>query len=258
MLSPQLQDLPQAAAEEARDLASARAEIAELRRQLQALRRARAKAAPDPVEIERRIAAAFAEARAPLEARLHEQTELLAQVRQRAAQLGALLDIPSPAGDGAARRSEATDGETRGKEDLASTRQPKRAEAKPQAHSAGRSSAGVSTELDQLLAVPPIAAKLAQAGAHLEPPARAHIPRILAACWNTALRPDELAEGRGTLSASTRARIRAASRALLDIKFLVDEEDGRLRVNHAEIERLRSLHQAISSSYTDNQRAEAR
>ncbi len=125
---------------------------------------------------------------------------------------------------------------------------PRRSVAQPQAHSAGRSSTGVGTELDQLLAVPPIAAKPAQAGAHLEPPARAHIPRILAACWSTALRPDELAEGQGTLSASTRARIRAASRALLTIHFLVDAGDGRLRVNHAEIGRLRNLHQAISSS----------
>ncbi len=200
----------------------------------------------------------MAEARAPLEARLQEQTKLLAQVRDHAAQLAALLDIPSPTGDGADRQPGATDGEPRSQEHPAPAPQPTHPMDQPQRRSVGRSSAGVGADLDQLLAVPPIAAKLAQAGAPLEPPARAHLPRIIAACWSTALRPDELAEGRGTLSSSTRARIRAASRALLDIKFLVDAGEGRLRVNHAEIERLRSLHQAISSSYTDNQRAEAR
>jgi hypothetical protein len=101
--------------------------------------------------------------------------------------------------------------------------------------------------LDHLLAMPPIAAKLAQIGTRLEPKARVLIPTILAACWTTALRPDELAEGRGTFSKSTRGRMRAASRALLAINFLVDAGDGRLRVNQAELERLRDLHQAINA-----------
>jgi hypothetical protein len=142
----QLQDLPQAAEEEARDFASAQAEIVKLRQQLQTLRRTASKAAPDAAEVERRIAAAVAQARAPLEARLHEQAKLLEAARLHVSQLGTVLGTASPEQRDAVAAAEAEHSETQ---------QDVRA-------SAGDAPTDTATELKRLRTIPPIAAKFAQ------------------------------------------------------------------------------------------------
>lgn len=241
----QLQDLPQAAEEEARDFASAQAEIVKLRQQLQTLRRTASKTAPDAAELERRIAAAVTQARAPLEARLQEQATLLEETRSYVVQLGTLLGIPASGADEADALSRTTTTETQ--QDELADREQRLQMSQPLPPVVNHELVDVAAELQRIRTIPPIAAKLAQIESQLEPAARAHIPRILKTCWNVALRPDELAEGRGTLSQRTYARIRAASRALLTIDLLVEEDEGRLRVNHHEIDRLRTLHQTVSS-----------
>jgi hypothetical protein len=240
----QLQDLPQAAEEEARDLASAQAELMKLRRQLQTLRKAATNVAPDLVDVERRIAAAVKQARAPLEARIEEQAKMLEETRLLVAQLGALFESALPMMTETVAASEGDGTAIQHIEQTPSVQRQRPAiqhASSPTEHVPST----VEAEVKQLRTIPSIAAKLAQIEAHLEPSIHRYIPRILVTCWNVALRPDDVVEGRGTLSPSTYSRFRAASRALLAINFLVDEGEGRLRVNHHELERLRSLHQAI-------------
>jgi hypothetical protein len=94
--------------------------------------------------------------------------------------------------------------------------------------------------LEELRAVPAIAAKLRVAEEQLPPAAARYIPILLRGCARAALRPEEVAEGRGARSARTLQYIRAAARALRAVGLLI-EEQGRYQVNQEELERLRSL-----------------
>ena len=95
--------------------------------------------------------------------------------------------------------------------------------------------------LEELRAVPGVAAKLRSAEAQLVPAAAYYIPILLHACARAILSPKEVAEGRGTSSERTIKYIRAAARALCAVGLLIEDEQGRYRVDQGELERLRSL-----------------
>jgi hypothetical protein len=104
-----------------------------------------------------------------------------------------------------------------------------------------RSTASTQDALDTLLSIPAIAAKLRQATSTLDATTASYVPHLLHVLWNAALTPEEIVEGRGTASKRTVGRIKAASVALQQVNFLTDIGNGRLQVNHQEIERLRRL-----------------
>ena len=95
--------------------------------------------------------------------------------------------------------------------------------------------------LDDLRSVPAIAAKLRIAEGQLDSYSAYYVPILLRACARAALRPEDVAEGRGVASERTVRRIRAAARALADVGLLAEVDHGRYQVNADELARLRSL-----------------
>jgi hypothetical protein len=109
-----------------------------------------------------------------------------------------------------------------------------------------RRTAQPTDPIAEALAIPAIAAKVAQAQRATERRAAAYIPRVLRLCWSSALSPQEIAEGQGTLSPTTVRRIDAACTALVKAELLEDAGAGRYRVNHEQISRLRQLARAVT------------
>jgi hypothetical protein len=102
--------------------------------------------------------------------------------------------------------------------------------------------------LTALRAVPAVAARLAQAERQARAADRAdrYLALVFTACQTRPLHPDEIAEGKGVQGKSTRARIRAAARALQAAGLLIEADAGRLQVNAAEITRLTDLARAVA------------
>jgi uncharacterized coiled-coil protein SlyX len=109
-----------------------------------------------------------------------------------------------------------------------------------------RRAAQPADSIAEALAIPAIAAKVAQAQRATERRAAAYIPRVLRLCWTTALSPQEIADGQGTLSPTTVRRIQAACAALVTVELLDDAGAGRYRVNEEQISRLRQLARAVT------------
>jgi hypothetical protein len=104
-----------------------------------------------------------------------------------------------------------------------------------------------TNDIDQILAIQAIAAKVEQARkVVMQKDASAHryLRRVLHTLWSKALRPDDIAEGRGT-GTRTVARLRVVCRALVEVKLLMGQNNGSFTVNQPEIDRLRKLDQAL-------------
>lgn len=71
-----------------------------------------------------------------------------------------------------------------------------------------------------------------------------YIRNVLHALWQKALRPEDVAEGRGT-GGRNHARLRVVCRALAQARVLVKRDEGRMTVNQIGIERLCALDGAL-------------
>lgn len=104
---------------------------------------------------------------------------------------------------------------------------------------------GDADEVGRIMAVPAVAAKIEAAKSATSDGADRYIPRLLRMCYNTSLSPEEIAEGQGTTGSKTLYRIRSAARALTGVRLLIEEPEGRLRVNQEELDRLSVLSRAV-------------
>jgi DNA excision repair protein ERCC-3 len=125
--------------------------------------------------------------------------------------------------------------------------------ARPKARASGRS-ASVRTraatsartaepqdEIAQALALPSVAAKVAQAQRSVSSDIASYIPQVLRYCWMAPLSPKEIMESRGLTGNRTLTRLTSACRAARLAGLLVLDDDGRYRVNRDEINRLKAL-----------------
>jgi len=96
-------------------------------------------------------------------------------------------------------------------------------------------------EIDQVLALPAVAAKILQAQKSAPEDVRNHILQVLRYCWDAALSPKEIMEGRGLTGSRTLTRLTTACKAAASVGLMKMDADGRYQVNQAEIERLKVL-----------------
>lgn len=96
-------------------------------------------------------------------------------------------------------------------------------------------------EIEQVMRLPSVAAKIALAQKNGPEDIGGYIVRVLRYCWKAALSPKEVMEAKGLTGSRTLIRLTAACRAAESVKLLIKDEDGRYRVNQAEIERLKVL-----------------
>lgn len=121
---------------------------------------------------------------------------------------------------------------------------PQAAAAQPP-RSAARSPRRTSPSQDQriadLEAVPALAARLQAAREAVDAKTASYMPMLLNVCSRASLTVEEIAAGRGTRSARMRGYLRAAARALVRERLLMEDSAGRLTRNTDEIARLRHL-----------------
>ena len=96
-------------------------------------------------------------------------------------------------------------------------------------------------EIAEALSLPAVAAKLTQAKKSVGGTTSPFIERVIRYCWNTALSASDIAEGLGIVNAGNRSRLNSACKAAAAAGLLVSDENGRYRVNHDEINRLKIL-----------------
>ena len=95
-------------------------------------------------------------------------------------------------------------------------------------------------EIDQVLALPAVAAKVSQAKRSLHSKTAPYVDRAFRYCWSAALSPKEIMEGLGIVDDRS-GRFLAACKALEKVGLMNVDEHGRFRVDQAEIQRLRAL-----------------
>ena len=101
-------------------------------------------------------------------------------------------------------------------------------------------------EINALLSLPAVAAKIAKAESMLEPTSAAWVRKIFRICHSAAFTPEEIVEGLGRTGSSTVARARAACRAMKALSLLTETPEGRHTLNHDELNRLRALTTALT------------
>ncbi len=94
-------------------------------------------------------------------------------------------------------------------------------------------------EIDEILQLPAVAAKVQNAKKTLGSDAVGYVDRVIRLCWNAPFSPTEIAEGLGT-GYKSENRISRAIRACVQIGFMVQDGD-RFKVNKPELERLKAL-----------------
>ena len=213
-LIAQLQDLPVAASAAARALDAARQHIAELERQLAA----RPKAAPaeKPRPVVKEVPVVTPAQLDQLQTQVDALNGTVSELR------AALLRVTPP-------------------------------QVAPPAAPAPRAANGVEDApkpmvilVADALAIPAIAGKVAQARQLLrDRSAAGYVDLVMRLLWGQALRPEDLAEGRGSGSKRTITRMRQAVEALLHVRLLRDAGRGRVQVDQDEIARLRGLAQRV-------------
>jgi DNA excision repair protein ERCC-3 len=104
-----------------------------------------------------------------------------------------------------------------------------------------RTSSPEGDELSQVLALPAVAAKVAQARSAVGQDSVGYVERVLRYCWSTGLSPKEIAEGLGITGHNAVSRISAACKAVTKVGLMTVDENGRYQVNQDEISRLRAL-----------------
>lgn len=96
-------------------------------------------------------------------------------------------------------------------------------------------------EIARVLALPPIAAKIARAQSLLPSDSANFVPQVIRYCWSIALSPQEIAEARGLTGDRTISRWSTVCKAVANTKLLSMDTEGRYLTNHAEIDRLKKL-----------------
>jgi hypothetical protein len=96
-------------------------------------------------------------------------------------------------------------------------------------------------EIDRILALPPVAAKITRAQSLLPSDSANFVLQVIRYCWSMSLSSQEIAEKRGLTGDRTLSRWATVCRALANQKLLILDADGRYRTNQAEIERLKKL-----------------
>lgn len=96
-------------------------------------------------------------------------------------------------------------------------------------------------EIDQVLEMPAVVAKVSQAKRSIGAKSAPFVDRVFRYCWTAALSPKEIVEGLGLTDESTRHRMSSACKALEKIGLMTADANGRYQVNQEEIERLRAL-----------------
>lgn len=96
-------------------------------------------------------------------------------------------------------------------------------------------------EIDQVLDLPAVAAKVSQAQKSIGAKSAPFVERVFRYCWPAALSPQEIMEGLGLTDESTKHRMSSACKALAKIGLMSADGEGRYQVDQKEIERLRAL-----------------
>ena len=100
-------------------------------------------------------------------------------------------------------------------------------------------------EINQILSIPPIAAKVQRAQeSTTDSRVQNRVPLVIRWTWTVSLSPKEIMEAQGITGDRTLTRIAAACRAAADVGLL-KEEGGRYRVDQEEIERLKVLSNVV-------------
>jgi len=96
-------------------------------------------------------------------------------------------------------------------------------------------------DINRTLRLPSVLSKMVAAQKYIPQDAWTFLPKVMRYCWTTALSPKEIAEVRGLTGRRTLSRWTTVCRALHARGLLKLDADGRYRVNHDEIQRLKTL-----------------
>jgi len=100
-------------------------------------------------------------------------------------------------------------------------------------------------EIDQVLALPSVAARVSKAQEAVGRSTAPFIARAFRLCFHAAFSPAEITEGKGLVNAGNISRYRSACKALREAGLFVEDDAGRFRVNQDEVARLRVLAQKV-------------
>ena len=100
-------------------------------------------------------------------------------------------------------------------------------------------------EIDQVLRLKPVAARMADAKDKVGQSTAPYLMRAFRLCFNAAFSPAEITEGKGLVNAANISRYRSACKALREAGLFAEDDAGRFRVNQDEVARLRALSQKI-------------
>ncbi len=100
-------------------------------------------------------------------------------------------------------------------------------------------------EIAAVLAMRPIAVKLADAKKSIGARTAPYCEMVFRYCFKAAFSPRDIADGRGITDTATRSRIQSACKAMVTCGLLVNADSGRYRANQEEIERARVLSAAM-------------
>jgi hypothetical protein len=106
---------------------------------------------------------------------------------------------------------------------------------------ARRASPPEGDEIATVLALPAVAAKIAQAKKSVGAKTAPYFERALRYCWSVALSPKEIVEGLGVTDEWTKSKFSTTCKAAEKIGLMIVDENGRYRVNQEELGRLRAL-----------------
>lgn len=120
-------------------------------------------------------------------------------------------------------------------------RRPKKATQTASASKPAKQETKVVDEISQLLDLPAVAAKLSQARKLASANAAPMIERVIRYCWDVGLHPNEIAEGLGNSSGTSRSAISSACKVVEKVGLMTADEQGRFKVNRAELDRLKAL-----------------
>ncbi len=96
-------------------------------------------------------------------------------------------------------------------------------------------------EIDQVLSLPAVSAKVMQAKKSLGQDSSKFVERVLRYCWATALSPKEIMEGLGLTGVNALSRISSACKSVQKVELMTVDDQERYRVNREKIERLKTL-----------------